>query len=216
MPPRHAPPGGTLRRIVLPASVIALLAVAVYAFVELGSFLAKEDPIEKADAILVLAGTPMNRPLEGADLYLAGYSPRIVLSRQTMERGEQALGDRGVAFAEDVDRTRDVFVRLGIPAEAIIIPPRIHDSTAAEAITLRELAGAHGWRRVIIVSSKYHLRRAGFAFRRELRGTRIEILMRGTRYDDAQPERWWRRRRDIREITAEVPKLVAYALGLGA
>lgn len=188
----------------------------MYAFVEVGSFLAKEDAIEKADAILVLAGTRMDRPLEGANLYLAGYAPRIVLSRQTMERGERALGDRGVAFAEDVDQTRDAFVRLGIPAEAIIIPPRIHDSTAAEAITLRELAVAHGWRRIIVVSSKYHLRRAGFAFRRELRGTSVEILMRGTRYDDVQPERWWRRRSDIREIIPEVPKLVAYALGLGA
>jgi uncharacterized SAM-binding protein YcdF (DUF218 family) len=68
---------------------------------------------------------------------------------------------------------------------------------------------------MIVVSSKYHLRRAGFAFRRELLGTDIQITMRGTRYDGLEPNQWWRRRRDIREIVPEVPKLVAYLVGLG-
>jgi hypothetical protein len=40
--------------------------------------------------------------------------------------------------------------------------------------------------------------------------------MRGSRYDDARPERWWTSRGDIREMISEVPKLIAYVLGLGA
>ena len=216
MPPSTPAPGGTPRRILLLPACAAVLAPGAYGLVELGSFLAREDPLQKADAILVLSGTPMRRPLEAADLYLERYSPRIVLSRQTPEGGERALAARGIPFAEDVERAPDVFLRLGIPEDGIIIPTRIHDSTAAEAITLRELAQAHGWRRVIVVSSSYHLRRASFAFRRELRGTGVEVLMRGTRYDGMEPNRWWRHRRDIREIFPEVPKLVAYVLGLGA
>lgn len=212
MPPR---PGGKLRRILLPVALL-LVGSSVYGFLQLGAFLAKEDPLEKADVILVLSGTPMRRPLEAADLYLSGYAPRIVLTRQTPEGGERALAQRGISFAEDVQRTRDVYLKLGIPAGAIVMPQRIHDSTAAEAITLRELAARQGWRTAIIVSSHYHLRRAGFAFRRELRGTDVRVLMRGTRYDGLEPRRWWGRRTDLREITAEVPKLIAYLLGLGA
>lgn len=208
-------PGGTLRRILLPVAFL-VIAVSVYGFVQLGSFLAKEDALQQADAILVLSGSSMQRPLEAADLYLAGYAPRIVLTRQTREGGERALAARSIEFAEDVTRTHDVFLQLGIPGGAIIVPERIHDSTAAEAITLRELAQRHGWRRVTIVSSQYHLRRAAFAFRRELRGTGIEVIMRGTRYDGLEPSRWWSRRRDIREIIPEVPKLIAYLIGLGA
>ena len=135
--------------------------------------------------------------LEAADLYLAGYGGTIVLSRQTLEGGERALAERGIAFAEDVVRARDVFVQLGIPNEAILVPERIHDNTAAEAITLRELVRRHRWRRVIIVSSKYHLRRAGFAFRRELRGVPVKVMMRGSRYDGLEPSRWWRHRADL-------------------
>ena len=92
----------------------------------------------------------------------------------------------------------------------------MHNSTAAEAITLRELSAAHGWRRVIVVSSKYHLRRAGFALRRELRGTGVEVVMRGSRYDSAHPERWWQYRSDIRDTFPEVAKFTAYLLGRGA
>ena len=69
---------------------------------------------------------------------------------------------------------------------------------------------------MIIVSSKYHLRRAAFAFQRELRETNVQIVMRSTRYEGFEPVQWWRRRGDIREIVAELPKLVAYVLGLGA
>lgn len=214
LPPTSAP-RGTFRRTRLAVSLI-VVALGLYGFFQLGPFLAKEDALQQADAILVLSGTPMRRPLEAADLYLAGYAPRIVLTRETEEGGASALAVRGIPFAEDVERTRGVFLQLGIPDEAIIIPQRIHDSTAAEAITLRELAARHGWRRVIVVSSKYHLRRSGFAFRRELQGTDIQTVMRGTRYDGLEPNQWWRRRADIREIIPELPKLVAYVLGLGA
>ena len=215
MPPRPSASGGSLRRIVISLCAI-VLALGVYGFIGLGSLLAAEDPLQKADAILALAGSTMDRPLEAADLYMAGYGSRIVLSRQPRDGGEVALVTRGLPFTEDVERVRAVFVQLGIPDEAIIMPEGIHNSTAAEAITLRELSAAQGWRRVIVVSSKYHLRRAGFALRRELRGSGVEVVMRGSRYDGADPARWWQHRSDIRDIFPETAKLVAYMLGLGA
>jgi len=215
MPPRHPSSGGSLRRIVLFVCVLTLV-LGAYGFVELGAFLASEDALEPADAIVVLAGSIMERPMEAADLYRDGYSRTIVLTRQERDGGELALVGRGVSFPEDVERVQQALRELGIPREVIVIPPRIHNSTAAEAITIRELSASHDWRRIIVVSSKYHLRRARFAFRRELRGTDVALLMRGTRYDPSDPERWWRHRADIRAVGPETLKLVAYALGLGA
>ena len=69
---------------------------------------------------------------------------------------------------------------------------------------------------MIVVSSRYHLRRARFAFRRELDDTGVEVVMRGSRYDTVNPERWWTTRSDLRWMLSEGPKLVAYLLGLGA
>jgi hypothetical protein len=40
--------------------------------------------------------------------------------------------------------------------------------------------------------------------------------MHGSRYDSSEPQRWWRKRADIRIVMQEFPKLVAYAAGLGA
>jgi len=197
--------------------VLAAAVFGVYACVQLGPFLTREDPIGKADAIFVFAGTRMLRPLEAADLYLEGYAPRMVMTRDVQE--ETAFNDiagRGHPFERDVERARDVFISMGIPRDAILIPDRIHDSTASEAITLRELAAKYGWRRVIVVTSRYHLRRAAFAVRRELRGTNVQVVMRASRYDPVKPERWWTRRAEIRWVASELPKLVAYALGLGA
>ncbi|OFW13335.1 MAG: hypothetical protein A3H29_17300 [Acidobacteria bacterium RIFCSPLOWO2_02_FULL_67_21] len=215
MPPAARAPGGTSRRALLVATPLLLLAAA-YGFIELGPFLAREDPLQKADAIFVLAGTPMRRALEGADLYLAGYGPFLVLSRESTEGGFAELTRRGVSVPDDVARAQDVFRRMGIPAKAVIVPLREHRSTAAEAQTLRAMAQERGWDRVIIVSSPYHLRRSAFAFRRELEGTAVAVVMRATRYETAEPARWWRYRSDVRSVVQELPRLVAYVLGLGA
>ena len=205
----------TFRRVL--AAVAAILcALAAYGFTQAGRFLTKEDAIQKADAIAVLAGTRMDRPLEAADLYKQGYAPRVVLTHGTPEAAFSALTARGVMFPSEADEARDVFIRLGIPADAIILPPRIHDNTAQEAQTLRELAQQNGWRRIIVVTSRYHLRRAGFAIRREMAGSGVEVEMHGTRYEAVDPDRWWATREDLRWVLDEGAKLIAYELGLGA
>jgi uncharacterized SAM-binding protein YcdF (DUF218 family) len=208
----------TSRRIrrALAALALVLLAASAYAFVNLGRFFTAEDPLARGDAIFVLAGTFMNRPLEAADLYKAGWAPVVVLSYGIQERAVRALASRGRAIETFEDQSRTWLVAEGVPEAVILQPPQVHDNTAAEAKTLRQVAVEHGWRRVIVVSSSYHLRRARYAFRRELEGTGIEIIMQGTRYERVSPERWWRSRDDLRWILSEGPKLLAYVLGLGA
>jgi uncharacterized SAM-binding protein YcdF (DUF218 family) len=216
VPPSPIRRRGLSRRILVVVILAAVVASGMYAVDRLGPFLAVEDPLVNADAVLVLAGTRMTRPLEGAELVREGYAPVMVLTRETVDPGLEIVARRGHPFPQDADRAREVFVTMGVRREAILIPDRIHTSTASEAETLRELALAHGWRRVIVVTSKFHLRRAAYAMRRELRGTGVEVRMRATRYDPLQPERWWARRAESRWVAAEFPKLIAYVLGLGA
>ena len=202
-------------RVVLGIAAL-LIAAGVSAFVGVGRFLAREQPLEKADAIFVFAGTLAERPLEAADLFREGYAPRIVVTRATIDQATFQLEKRGVRVPTQYDLTREVLLQLGVPAGVLVTPSFVHDNTGEEARTLRELALEHQWRRVILVSSKYHLRRVRLAARRALRGTDVEVVVRGSRYDDSLPDRWWTRRRDIRWVASEVPKLVAYALGFGS
>lgn len=203
------------RRVLLVLSGSALLALAAYGFTQLGTFMAHEDPLQQADAIFVFAGTVSERPLEAAELYHSGYAPRIVITRAVVEQAILEVRRRGVRIPTEYDSNREVLRQLRIPDAALVTPEFVHDNTAEEARTLRELALAHDWRRVIVVSSKYHLRRIAIATRRQLRGTDVEILARGSRFDRAVPERWWTSRRDIRALMTEVPKTIAYTLGIG-
>jgi uncharacterized SAM-binding protein YcdF (DUF218 family) len=197
------------------AAALAVAALVVVAFLQLGRFVAREDPLEHADAIFVFAGTLVERPLEAVDLFQSGYAPTIVLTRAIAEEALGHVERRGVRVPSALDLTRDIVRQLGVPDSAVIVPDRIHDNTGEEAATLRSLAANHGWKRVIVVSSKYHLRRVSIACRRALRGTGVELVMHGSRYDTSTPDRWWARRSDIRWLASEVPKLVAYVLGIG-
>ena len=214
MPPSTNRQGGRFRRITLLVAVV-IVAAASYACFQLGTLLYAEDPLQRADAICVLAGTRMERPLEAADLFLKGWAPHIVLTEEVPDPGIAALERRGMGLPTNAEIARDVMVRLGVPAAAIEILPEIHNSTAHEADTFRGTALARRWKRIIVVTSKFHTRRGGFAVRRALKGSGVEVVMRGSSYDRADPHHWWRTRADVRWAASESQKLAAYMLGLG-
>ncbi|HLJ54608.1 MAG TPA: YdcF family protein [Chthonomonadaceae bacterium] len=197
-------------------AALALLLGAIWLLRDGGRFLQHEDPLEHADAIFVLAGTRAERPLEGVDLYKAGWAPVVVLSPGRPEPAERMVRARGIRFPSEVSLIRDAMVQLGVPPSAILANDGYVDNTASEANLLRGLVMARHWHRVIIVTSKYHVRRAGFAFRRGLEGTGAQPLMRASHYDPSDPANWWRLRADTRYVVSEWEKLILYWLGVGA
>ena len=203
-----------LRRVF---AVVVLLAIAGGAWFVVygGRYLQHEDPLVKADALFVLAGTRLERALEAVDLYKDGIAPVIVLSPGRPDPAELLVRARGIRFPSDAELVRDVMVQMGIPAAAILATDGSVDNTAQEANLLRAMVQARGWRRVIIITSKYHTRRSAFAFRRGLEGTGAQVVMRATRHDPSDPARWWRRRPDVRFVASEWQKLIVYRLGLG-
>jgi uncharacterized SAM-binding protein YcdF (DUF218 family) len=206
VPPRFLQRAPTRTTRLWSLALLVAAAASAYALLHVGRFLSHEDPLGAADAIFVLAGTRVERALEAADLYAEQYARTIVLTRAAAEDGAvRSAAGRGAHVASDADVSRQLLRDLGIPAEAIIVADRLHDNTAEEAQTLRELAIRERWTRVIAVSSKYHLRRVAT----------VQVIVRGSRYDPATPDRWWQRRADIRWLASEVPKLVAYAAGAG-
>ena len=195
---------------------VILVAIGASAFLAYGGrYLQDEDPLQKADAIFVLAGTRAERLLEGYELYKAGYAPVMLLSPGRPEPGERILKERGLSYLLEVEQQRDVLLQSGVPATAVIAEAGYVDNTAQEAELLRRYVQSRGWKRVIVVTSKFHVRRTSFAFRREMNGTGCEILTRASRYDPADPAKWWRTRADFRYGITEWQKLVAYRLGVG-
>jgi len=208
-------PSRRARRWRLAVWLLAGFIFLVGAGSQVGRFLFVQDEAARTDAMLVLSGARADRWVEAADLYLAGIAPRIVLSAGRPDGAEVFLRARGVSIPSDLDRVRSVLRQLGVPGEAIEPLPGEPDNTAQEASLFHRLVRERGWHRVTIVTSKLHTRRARLAFRRELAGSGVDVFVRASRYDRADPAHWWRDRADARETFIETVKLVAYLLGLG-
>ena len=106
------------------------------------------DPVELKES-----GARFERGLE---LYFARRAPTLLLSGAWNSLpGVPSEGEllRGVAIAR------------GVPASAIVVTP-IVPNTEAEAVVLRDLAAARGWKRVIVVTSAFHMFRAARLFRK--------------------------------------------------
>lgn len=210
--PRHAG-GFSPRRLLWLAAALALVLGTV-AFLRLGLLFYEEGPLTKVDAVVPLAGSEMDRQMEAADLYREGFAQFIVLTHGQRELGVDRLAKQGIVIPDGADISRAAFIQMGIPADAIIVPPIRHNNTAHEATTLIALAREHGWTRVLVVTSKFHTRRSGFAFRRAFEGSGIAVTVRSTRYDTSDPAHWWRSRDTIRWVLSEGPKFLAYVFGL--
>jgi len=196
------------------AVAAAVAAAGIWWIVDGGRYLQHEDRLRKADAIFVLGGTRMERPLEAVELYREGWAPVIALSPGRIEPAEELARARGASLPSDAALVRSAMIAMGVPAASILLDGSSVDNTAAEATLLSSLAAQHHWHTVIVVTSKYHTRRAGFAMRRGVRGSGLDIVVRATRYDPSDPARWWHQRADLRSGISEWEKLIAYRLGL--
>lgn len=184
-----------------------------------GRLLVRVDPLPTgtpADAIYVLGGSRVDRWLQAAELYDAGAAPRILLSRGGTEPAEILLASRGITVPTWADIGRTILVeRLGVPAGAVEVLPEPVDNTAHEAEAIRDRVAREGWTRLIVITGRSATRRASFAFERVL-DDRVQVIMRDARFDDYDPVWWWRSRGSARQTFYELPKLLAYWVGLGA
>jgi len=193
--------------------VAVLLIIGAAALSKLGAFLVVSDPLQKADAIVVLGGTMYERQLEAVDLYKAGMAPRICLFREVADYGERELIARGVPFLRPVDVQVDAMEKLGVPRRVITILDEA-DSTADEAAHLLALVTNDHMSRVIIVTSKQHTRRARLVMRRRLASTGVIVMVHPTSYDKAEVDHWWRERATLRFTLFESQRLLAYWIGV--
>ncbi len=199
-----------VRGALLLAPFILLTAVALP---RLGAWLVVEDPLQKADAIVVLGGTMYERPLEAVELYKEGWAPRVVLIREIGDWGEALLIERKIPYTTAVELPIDVMERLGVPRAAIgVLQPA--DSTAEESRHVLALATREKYSRVIIITSKQHTRRSRLAMNRRLAPAGVAVTVRATRFDRADVQRWWANRSTLRFTLFETQRLFGYWIGL--
>lgn len=186
------------------------LVVVMVATRWLGPWLVVSEPLVRSDVIFVTDGKTPHRELEGAALFLEGWAPRVALTRPRDRMSEEV--SRLVAELTPQEYASRLLRRRGLPEEAIVRLDRVVENTLQELQADFDHARAHGFRRVIIVSSPYHTRRIRLIwssrFERE-----IPAIVRPTRYEPIDPTRWWRSRRSLEDVTHEVFGIAHLLLG---
>ena len=178
---------------------------------QIGRSLVRADPLVRADAIVVLAGGTPLRELEAADLYLAGYAPRIVMTLESESSAPALMRARGVPFESGIELRKRIVRALGVPDEAVTVLDHARaESTRSEAELIRDWISSTRFRRIIIVTAPYHTRRAAIIFNRTLRGREVEVLVRPASHDAFNSQDWWRNREQLRNGIFEWQKLVFY------
>ncbi len=208
-------PGGGRQRLLGWAAIllgaVALLAVAHGPLLKgIAAALLVEDPLQPATAIIVLGGHLPFRAMEAAELYRAGWAPRVVIVRGAWREEHHALQALGVALREEWELTRDVLTRLGVPAPRVLVTPEVaHDTLEELAIAARALEPGTP---VILVTSKVHARRVRLTWA-HVTGGRSRGIVRPARSDPFDPNRWWRERRFALAVVREYLGLLNYWAG---
>ena len=179
---------------------IAVLSIVVF-LLGIGRWLVVEDPLEKAEAIVVLSGRMPLRVLEAAKLYREGYAPKVWLTHST-EPGA-TLEAMGISYIGEDSYNLRVLVHEGVPAEAIRVldPPILN--TADELAAVSAALEQENCRSVIIVTSKVHTRRVRILWRR-LAPRRMHATVRAASDDPFEPRRWWRTSGDALDVVREL------------
>jgi uncharacterized SAM-binding protein YcdF (DUF218 family) len=144
-------------------------------------------PAQAADVIVVLAGGVgesgragggyQERVKHAVALYREGHAPRMIFSS-------------GYVFAfPEAELMKELAVSHGVPASAIILETKA-ENTRESITSVAQVLSASGWRRVLLVSSPYHMRRA--------------LLV------------WHKTAPDVRVVPAPVTESQFYAHGSGA
>jgi uncharacterized SAM-binding protein YcdF (DUF218 family) len=200
-----------LARAILLTLVVGVIAFTAASFFGVGRWLVVEDPLDKAQAIVVLSGRIPMRAKEAARLYKAAYAPQVWLTRANEPAA--SLQEMHIAYlGEDFFNSR-VLMHEGVPANAIraLEPPidNTADEVRAIAAELEQEKGAA----VIIVTSKAHTRRVRTLWR-ELAGGKGRAIVRAAPTDPFAPEHWWRATGDALDVMREVLGLLNAWAGL--
>jgi uncharacterized SAM-binding protein YcdF (DUF218 family) len=174
--------------------VVLVVAAGVFAFRGVGRWLVCEDPLARADAIVVLSGGVPYRAEEAANVYRRAYAPEVWV---TGEEGSD----------------RQVLIHSGVPAGAVRILPGGVVNTELEVREIAREMRDSGKSAVIIVTSPQHTRRVRTLWRRLAYPNERAIVHAAPQYSFDR-DHWWQNTGDTYSVEHEALGLANTWLGL--
>lgn len=195
-----------------------LLALILYLGAEpilarMGRFLVSDDLPQPADAVVVLLSGVEYFPrlVQAAELYRSGFVRHVVINGNRKTDSLRHLEQKGFeACCPWYENPLRVLSLFGVPREKVI---KISAENAFDTLSEAEIVGNQLVRRhiarIMVTTSKYHTRRAGFIWKTLFDG-RLSIRTIAAGTDPFDPDAWWREGRQVRWVMAEYGAWVYY------
>ena len=200
--PKQSERGGILVKMIVLLFLMTFFLALYFVRHPIFRFIAEswviEDPLDKADALIVLSDDNFyaDRATRAAELFREGKAPLVVAS------GRRLRPSAGIAELMEHD-----LVERGVPKDKILRFALDGDSTREEVEALAKLAKTRKWHSAIVVTSNYHTRRARYIFQRVF-PQGIEIRVASARDGDFDPESWWEKPKSTKVFMREIAGMV--------
>jgi uncharacterized SAM-binding protein YcdF (DUF218 family) len=203
--------GKLILLIILAIALSQLIAHHQSILTALGEYLIFQQDPQGADVIVIAANweDTIIRTRGGADLYTKGLAKKIFIPRMERMDGHEDIKQLGIKIPENRELVIGILEGLGVPADAIATSEKEVTNTWYEAQETKNFIEQKKYTSVLLVTSKYHSRRAYLIFKDALKG-KATVISSPSPYDVSYPESWWKRSRDARAVIMEYQKLLVY------
>ena len=166
-----------------------------------GRTLVEDDGPQRAQAIVVLGGDNFGtRIIKAAQLVEEGYAPYALVSGPPQLLGYEA--DTTIEFARRKGYQTSLFKPLRLNV----------DSTRTETAAIGKYLREHGIRKIDLVTSNYHTRRAAKLMRKQ--NSDIQTVAVAASDPSFTSDGWWKTRGGLRLFLYEFLKTIAVDLGV--
>lgn len=180
----------------------------------------KETPIEKADAIFILGGNINDRTACAAQLYNEGWSKKLIPLGANYDYVQEVLiGCNPDCQSNDCNPCKPdallmqeiLETNLNIPFDAIVPIPE-GTSTKEESESILSFCLENNYKKIIVVSDLFHLRRISYVFIKPFENKGIKVILKGAKNSHYSEERWWQFEQGLIMVNNEYIKLMYYWL----
>lgn len=188
-----------MKRFLVGVAIFFLLVSGLLGllFIGLPYYLAPQDKLVKADAIVAISGgETTSRTLGAIKLYDQGYAPIIIFSgaAQDPKSVSNAAAMRSIALA------------AGVPKSSIIIEEDSVD-TYENAQNTARIIKDNNITSILLVTSPYHQRRASIEFKRAL-GKNVKVINHSTSDENWRRSAWWKNNYSLNVTLSELQKTI--------
>lgn len=174
----------------------------------IGNFLITEDKLQKSDAIFVLGGNVFDRSTHSVYLYQNNFSDTIIPVGESVAKILLSTDNQ----KPDAVLSKSYMInKLNTPKNAIktIIKGT---STKEEADEILKYSINNNYKKIIIVSDKFHLRRVKSIFNKTFKDSNIDVFISGAPSSSYIENYWWNYEDGLIMVNNEYVKLVYYMI----